>query len=234
MTSADNAAVTPITTGFGAVDGDLMLTLGRIRGTAGSLTASAGWDPMAQVGNLYLWGAIRSGTTAITVTPAGGSAGDVVSATVFAFHNMPITLDVADLVVQTPASVSNASAQNIAYLGMYPTMQGQVVLLLAGKSDDWTSVAVPTGLTESGEPSTATGSDQGLYLAYQIQTTPALVNQGSLVVTGGASAVSESMTLALAAGYQTLTLTDRSINTVVKAQTAGTRIEVEDAFVLSL
>ncbi len=237
LSSADNAAVTPATTGFGAADGDLLLCLARMRGTAGSLsTASTGWELMAQVGNLYLYGAIRSGSTAITVTPSGGAAGDVVSATVFAFTGMPTTLDaLADMIVQI-VKQSNASAQDIAFPGMYPTMPGQIVLLLAGKSDDWTSVAVPAGYTESGEPSTGTGSDQGLYIAYQIQTTPVVVNGGSLVVTGGAAAVSESMALVLGAGFQTFTISARNVNGITggKSQTAGTLIEVDDPARLAL
>jgi len=232
LASADNAAVTPATTGFGAADGDLLCCLGRIRGTTGSLTATAGWDLMGQIGNLYLWGQIRSGTTPITVTPTGGAAGDVVSATVFALHNMPTTVDPSELVLDV-ASQSNGSAQDIAYPGVLPVIPGVVVLLLAGKSDDWTSV-LPSGLTESGEPSTTTGNDQGLYIGYQIQTTAALVNGGTLVVTGGAAAVSEAMTLVLAAGFQTMTVATRSVNGVVKSHAAGTRIEVENAYVLAL
>jgi hypothetical protein len=237
LSSADNAAVTPTTTGFGATDGDLLLCLGRMYGTAGSLsTASSGWKLIKQVNNLYLWAAIRSSTTPITVTPSGGAAGDVVSATVFALHSMSVTLDdLADLIV-TSDTRSNSSAQNIAYGGVYPPRKypGCVVLLLAGKSDDWTSVAVPAGFTEAGEPSTTTGSDQGLYLAYQIQTTPTVVNEGSLVVTGGASAVSESMILAIPGGYQTFTISARSVNGAAKSHTAGTLIEVADPLVLSL
>jgi hypothetical protein len=235
LSSADNAAVTPATTGFGAADGDLLLCLGRIRGTAGSLsTASTGWELMAQVANLYLWGAIRSGATAITVTPTGGSAGDVVSATVFAFHNTPLTANPSDMVLDEPIYQTNASAQDIAYPRLCPRYPGNIVLLLAGKSDDWTSVAVPSGLTESGEPSTTTGADQGLYLAYAIQTTPTLVPQGSLVVTGGTSAVSEAMMLALAAGYQTMTVSARSVNGVVKSHAVGTTIAVTTPGVMGL
>jgi len=60
------------------------------------------------------------------------------------------------------------------------------------------------------------------------------VPEGSLVVTGGASAISRAALAALPGGYQTMTIATRSVNGVVKAQTAGTRIEVEDAGVLAL
>jgi len=235
LASADNAAVSPATTGFGAADGDLLLCVGRIRGTTGSLTATAGWDLMGQVGRLYVWGRRRSGTTPITVTPTGGAAGDVVSATVLAFHNMPLTVDPVVMVLKDPVSQVNSTAQNIAYPGAQPhPYPGSIVLLVAGKSDDWTSVAVPSGFTESGEPSTTTGNDQAIYIAFQIQTTPTLVPAGTLVVTGGATAVSEAMMLVLAAGYQSLTVSARSVNGAVKSHAAGTPIGADNPFVLAL
>jgi hypothetical protein len=226
LSAADNAAVTPATTGFGAADGDLLLCLGRIRGTAGSLsTASAGWTLIAQQDNLYLWAAVRSGTTAITVTPAGGAAGDVVAATVFAVRDVPTsTVALADLVTQT-ASQSNASGQDIGYFALSPAAPNRFVLLVAGKSDDWTSVAVPAGFTEIGEPSTTTGNDEGLYIAHQTQTTATFIDAGSLVVTGGTAQVSESMLLAIRAGYQTFTVA-RSVNGVVKSHAAGAAVEL--------
>jgi hypothetical protein len=59
------------------------------------------------------------------------------------------------------------------------------------------------------------------------------VDGGSLVVTGGASAVSDSLVLALVGGYQTLTVT-RSVNGVQKAQVAGAEIVQLDPIVASL
>jgi len=231
---ADNAAVTPAMYA-GATTSDLICVLARIRGSAGAL-AVTGYELMHQIGELCLFARVHDGTEADpTVTPTGGAAGDTVSAFTFGLRGTSCTFTtLADMIV-TSVSQTNASAANIAYGGVYPIQQeGCILLLLAGKSDDWTSVAVPSGWTEIAEPTTTTGSDQGLYAAYQIQTTPALAVAGSLVVTGGGSAVSESMVLALAAGYQTLTVSARSVNGVVKAHSAATKIEVENAHVLGL
>ena len=232
---ADNAAVTPALY-TGHTTDDWICVLARIRGTAGSLATPTGYELVKQVGKLYLFAKVHDGTESDpTITPSGGAAGDTVSAFTFGLRNMPITLDALSDAIVTSDTRSNSSAANIGYGAAYPYLQpGCVVLLLAGKSDDWTLVAVPSGFTEIAEPSSTTGSDQGLYAAYQIQTTPALAAEGSLVVTGGASAVSESMVLALAAGYQTMTVSARSVNGVVKSHSAGTLIEVEDALVLGL
>lgn len=232
---ADNSAVSPALYAGGAAD-DWICVLGRIRGTAGSLATPTGYDLVKQVGNLYLWAKVHSGSeSAPAVTPSGGSAGDTVSAFTFGLRGMPTTLsDLADAVI-TVDTRPNASAANIAYGRVYPQQRGSVLLLLAGKSDDWTSVAQPSGWTEFADLSTTTGSDQGLYGAYQIQVSPTFVPEGSLVVTGGASAVSESMVLVLAGGYQTMTVT-RNVNGIVggKAHSAGVKLEVEDAIIRAM
>lgn len=232
---ADNAAVTPAMFA-GATTNDLIGVVGRVRSSAATLAITTGYTLLKQQGDLYLWGKVHDGTESDpTVTPTGGAAGDTVSAFTFGFRGMPITLaDLADIVLASDV-YSNASAQNIAFGAVYPRKYaGTVILLIAGKDDDWTSVAQPAGFTEFVDTSTTTGSDQGLYAAYAIQTTPAVTTEGSLVVTGGGAAVSESMVLALAAGYQTFTIAARAVNGATKAQTAGTLIEVADPLVLSL
>jgi hypothetical protein len=231
---ADNAAITPALYAGGTAR-DLICLLTRYASSAGTIDVP-GYTLLGTVAELALYGKVHSGSESNpTVTPTDGSAGDVLSGFTFGFRGTPSTLtSLADIVV-TMLPLSNTSAQDIAYNGVYPRYQeGTIVLLVAGKADDWTSVAVPAGLTEIAEPSTTTGSDQGLYAAYQIQTTPAVVPAGSLVATGGGSAVSESMMFVLAAGYQTMTVAARSVNGCVKAHTTGTKIEVENAHVLGL
>lgn len=231
---ADNAAVTPAMYA-GATTGDGIFVLARFR-SLGTLVTPTGYTLLGQVAYLYLWMKVHDGSESDpTVTPSGGSANEPVSAFTFGLRGTPTTLtDLADIVVDSATKV-NSSAQDIAYPGLYPRYQeGCVLLLVAGKHDDWTSVAPPSGFTEIAEPDTTTWNDQGLYAAYQIQTTPAVANDGSIVVTGGVAEVSESMLLAVAAGYQTMTVSARSVNGVVKSHGAGTRIEVENAFVLGL
>ena len=108
-------------------------------------------------------------------------------------------------------------------------------MLFGWKQDDWTSVATVSGFTEIDEPDTTTGDDQGIVWDYRIDTTPDLVTPGaSFVVTGGASAISRSAVAYLAGGYQTMTISARSTNGVVKSHVAGTLVEVEDALVMGI
>lgn len=236
---ADNAAVTPALYA-GATTSDLICVLAAIRSSGtGTLSTPTGYTRLpvfAATDNVQLFAKVHSGSeSAPTVTPSGGAAGDSVSAFTFGLRGMPTSLtDLADLVVDS-LTLLNTSTQNIAYPGLYPrTQEGCVVLAIGWKQDDWTSVATLTGETEAADVSTTTGSDQGLVLDYVIQTTPAVINEGSFVVTGGANAISRGALVALAGGYQTFTISARSVNGVTKAHAAGTTLEVEDPFVLAL
>lgn len=241
MSSADNAAVTPALYAGNAVR-DLILVVGGIRSaSAGTISMPADYTRLRIKGfsassPLQVWAKVHDGSEPNpTVTPTGGAAGDTVSAVTIGLRGMPCTLDdLQDLLVDSLGQ-SNASAQNIAYPGLFTKNQeGCIFLVIGRKDDDWTSVATLSGFTEAVDSSTTTGSDQGLVVDYQIQTTPAVVNEGSLVVTGGAAAVSEGAVLALAAGFQTFTVSARAVNGVTKSHAAATRIEVEDAMVLAL
>lgn len=241
MSSADNAAVTPAMYA-GATTRDLICVLARIRSaSAGTISITDGYTRLPITGftassPMQLWAKVHDGSESDpTVTPTGGSAGDTVSAVTFGLRGTPSTLeDLADIVVDSLGQ-ANASAANIAYPGLFTRYQeGCIVLALGGKDDDWTSVATLSGFTEAVDSSTTTGSDQGLVVDYVIQTTPAVINEGSFTVTGGASAVSEGALVAIAAGYQTLTVSARSANGLVASHAAGTEEEVVDAFVLGL
>ena len=83
-----------------------------------------------------------------------------------------------------------------------------------------TSVATPAGLTQAASLSSTTGDDASMIMYYQIQTTATSISAGSMVVTGGISAISKAYVAALPSDMQTLTLT-RSVNTVVKAHSRG-------------
>ena len=170
-----------------------------------------------------------------TVTFTGGVANADTSAQMCAFRNMPITLtDLAGIVLSAQTQL-NTSAQDIAvpHLPVTP-YAGQIVLAFGWKQDDWTSVVSPSGFTEIGEPDTTTGDDQGITWAYRIDTTPAIVRDASFVVTGGASAISRSAVAAIAAGFQTMTVSARSVNGTTKSHAVGTLIEVNDPLVMGL
>jgi len=239
---ANNANVTP-SLPAGAAANDLLLLYAAIRNSGtGYPDTPSGYTRLRIPGdgatdNAQLFAKVHSGSESNpTVTFTGGAANADTSAQMCAFRNMPITLDdLADIVLAGQAQL-NASAADIAVPALSVTpYPGQVVLAIAWKQDDWTSVAPLSGLTEIGEPDTTTGSDQGITWAYRIDTTPALVAAGSsFVVTGGGSAISRSAVVALAGGFQTMTVSARSENGVTKSHTAGTRIEVEDALVMGL
>lgn len=236
---ADNAAVTPALFA-GATASDLILVFAAIRSSGtGTLVTPTGYTRLpvwASTDNVQLYAKVHSGSESNpTVTPSGGAAGDTVSAVTFGFRNMPITLtDLADIVVDSNTFL-NGAAQDIIHPPVYPIyQQGCVMLILGWKQDDWTSVATLGGLTEITDSPTTTGNDQGLVADYLIQTTPSLIGQGTFTVTGGAAAISRAGTVALAGGFQTLTLSARSVNGVTKSHSASTLLEVEDPKVLAL
>ena len=230
---ASNAAVTPALAA-GLAQGDWIVVVGCARSSA-TLSISAGYTLLAHQGGIYVWARVRGSSSPSnpTVTPSGGVANETISAYVLGFRGMPTTLSLDEYVLDSIGQ-TNSSAQNIAYgslqAGIY---RGVVRLILARKSDDDTGIAPPTGFTEALDATTTTGDDQSVYAAYRIDLAPARVAAGSLTVTGGASAVSDSLVLALAGGYQTATVT-RSANDVTKAHDAGTLLAVEDVLTLAL
>jgi hypothetical protein len=231
--SADNAAVTPALYAGGSTR-DLIVIVAAIRSSGtGTLATPTGYTRLPvfnAVDNVQLFAKVHTGSESNpTVTPSGGAAGDTVTAFTAGFRGTPSTLtNLADIVVDS-LTLLNAAATNIAYPGLYTRLvEGCINLLVGWRQDDYTSIAVPSGWTEALEASSTTANDQGLYLAYRIDTTPLVINEGSLVVTtGGGTAISRGAVVALAAGYQTLTVTTRATNGVTKAHSAGTKIEVQ-------
>jgi hypothetical protein len=236
---ADNSAVSPALYAGHTVD-HVIFVVAAIRssgtGTLATPTDYTRLPIFRSTDNVQVFAKVHDGSESNpTVTPAGGSAGDTVSAFTFGLGNAPITLAaLGDIVVDSVVQL-NASAANIAYGGLYSwNVAGCIQLIIAWKQDDYTSIAVPAGFTEMIEASSATGSDQSLYCAYRIDTTPAVVNGSSLVVTGGASAISRSAVVALAGGKQVFTLSARSVNGVTKSHAVGTKVAVDDPAVLAL
>lgn len=240
LSHADNAAVTAaLFTGHAA--NDLILLVGRVRSTsAATLAAPAGYTRLpirglATASKIQVWAKVHDGSESDpTVTPTGGAAGDTVSGVTVGFRNMPISLaDLTDLVVHAD-SLTNASAQNIAFPAARPQpYPGCVVLVIGGKDDDWTSVATLSGFAEAVDGSTTTGNDQGLVVDYQIQTAATFVSPGSFTVTGGAAAVSHGIVLVLAGGFQTMTVA-RATNGIAKAHAAGTLLALENPLTRAL
>jgi len=233
----NNASVVPGMPA-GVLGGHLMLVLAAIRNSGtGAPVLPSGYRELVRSGNVGLFGRIAAGTfgqpttdAAPTVTFTGGVANADTSAHMAAFSGMCPDLDL--LVARnritgqrSNASVVNASAQDIAYPALEVHQDRCVVLYLGWKQDDWTSVAAISGATEIGEPDTTTGDDQGTVWDYVIQTSRANIPAGSFVVTGGASAISRGLVVALVGGTQAFTVT-RSVNGVAKAHAAGAPISL--------
>lgn len=234
--TAAHASNTSVSPGLpaGAVAGDVLLVLAAIRNSGtGVPNTPTGYTRLAAFpsnANVQLFAKIHSGSeSAPTVSFAGGAANATTSAQMAAFRGL--VSDTAGLVTFADAQL-NGSAQNIDYpYAALKTFDDVVVLWLGWKADDDTGVASPG--TEIGDLTSTLGDDQSLVWSYQIQTFHTPVDAGTFTVTGGASAISRGAVVALQ-GVQTMTVSQRSTNGVVKAHEAGAAVEVTDALVATL
>lgn len=220
----DNASLTPGLPLVALQAGDLLLLVAAIRATGASVTTPAGWTPLSTTyTNFRLYGRYwTTGLAGPTVSFTGGAAGDTTSAQIAAFRGVTMELDDGDYgsSIISPQTQANSSAQDIAYPALSIRRNGGVALVVGWKQDDWTSVATPAAMdAEIGEESSTSGSDQGIAWYYDIQSTAADLAAGSLVVTGGASAISRAIVLALRP-MQTATV-ERSVNGISTAIAAG-------------
>lgn len=101
-----------------------------------------------------------------------------------------------------PASPSSYSlGQNINLPGLNVTDNNALVVRLAHKLDDWSSVATPSGETQIAAPATTIGDDQGIVWYYQIQGTAQDVAETlNVTVTGGSSEYRRGRAIAFAYG----------------------------------
>lgn len=236
VATGNNASVVPgLPAGMTADTGQLMVMFAAIRNSGtGTVNTPAGWTVLAQVSPQRNVTVFRrffvTGDTAPTVSFTSGVAGADTMARIFAFSGLshqyggsPSSLKSAK---RTPLPVLqlNGSAQDIAYPAYYVHRNNSVVLVFGWKQDDWTGVAPPAGFTEMGDNATTTGDDSGIAAYYQIQTTATNIAAGSLVVTGGASAISRSVVVALRP-LQTLTV-ERAVNGVAGSLVEGEALHV--------
>lgn len=224
VATANNASVVPgLPAGMTADTGQLMLMFAAIRNSGtGTVNTPSGWTVLAQVSpqrNVTVFGRYYvTGDAAPTVSFTSGVAGADTMARIFGFsgvsHRYGGAGSATKAAKRAPGAALqlNSSAQDIAYPAYYVHRNNSVVLIFAWKQDDWTGVAPPAGFTEMGDNATTTGDDSGIAAYYQIQTTATNITAGSLVVTGGAAAISRSIVVALRP-LQTLVV-ERAINGV--------------------
>lgn len=205
----DNASVVPTLPGGGAA-GDIIFIEAAIDNLNAFPNTPTGYTLLVQDGNLRLYGKVHTGTESNpTVTFSGGSAGSTTSAQAAIMRGLQL------LPTHFSTAYAQDAAQNIAYDSL-DLDRREVGLVLAWKADDWLSVATLPALSgavvaEIGEPSSTTGNDQGIvwdYYASQSLTT-ITVPTGSFIVSGGTSAMSDSIIAAFAplTSSQTTSLT---------------------------
>lgn len=206
-TTGDNASVTPgaIT---GVTAGDLVLIQASIRSTGtGTVNTPSGWTVVEVLGSMTILGRFwQAGDSLPQVTFTGGAAGDDTIARAAAWRGVAPDA----LTASVTATQANASAANIAYPALDVPGDRHAVVLFAWKQDDATTYSTPSTFTAVGLTSTTTGNDASQAMYYVIQTTEADISSGSITVTGGASAVSSAILVALhpAASIATTTQVD--------------------------
>lgn len=215
--TANNASVTPALPA-GLVVGDLVVAWASIRNSGtGTVDTPAGWTQIVASGNTALLGRIYDGVFAAPViTFTGGVANSDTIGQCAAFRG-------ADILAHTTNAQLNASAQDVSYPLATITADGCVVLYLAWKQDDWTSVATLAGAAEIGEATSTAGDDAGNVWDYIIQTTATSVAAGSFVVTGGTAQISRGLVVALPEAAflneQTTTITQNIDSVWIKSVT---------------
>lgn len=213
----DNATTTPgLPAGHTAGDNLVLFTV--IRNTAATANVPTGYTQLATFGHIKICAKIDSGAESVpNCTYSGGAVGDTTSSFIIALPNCP-------LLHSDGGSASNASAQDVIYPALTVTKSNTIELWWFWKQDDFTSVAVPLGLTEIIEASTTTGNDQSAYAAYRLVPRANDSVAGSFVVTGGASAISKAIALSFS-NPQSMTIA-RSQNGVVKSHAASSSIKI--------
>ena len=200
--SGSNASLTPALPAGWQV-GDLLLVFAAVRNSGtGTVDVPDRWTALVTSGNVCLLGRVLAAddpdiaNPAPTITFTGGVANATTQAQCLAFRG---THPHIDSVLSASVSQLNSSAQNIAVPGLTITEANNAVLVLGWKQDDWTSVAQLSGqfFTEISDSPTTTGDDSGIEVQYKIETTAASVSATNLVVTGGASAISRSVVVAI-------------------------------------
>jgi hypothetical protein len=200
--------------------GDLLLCWAATRGTAGSVGLPSGWESLVQLSNVRLIGKIYDGSESAPTIVMTSSGGNDCSAQIAAWRNAQLSTVVAS------TSQTNGSAQDIAVPALTGTDRASCLIVACGwKQDDWTSVAALTGMTEIAEFVSTAGADHGLVWDYVVQTSPAATSALTFTVTGGASAQSKAVVVALAGDVQTATVT-RAVNGVSKAQAANAAVSL--------
>lgn len=197
--AASEGSNAPRTPGMppGILAGDPLLCFAAIRNSgAGTPDQPAGYTTLVDGSNMRLFGKIYDGSEGPpTVTFTGGVSGATNHAQMAALRGVGLS------VLGSPATLLNASAQDVAYPSLAaPSVGLATILYLGWKQNTWAGAGLATGAaTEIGDISTATGNGAAIVWDFLFQgRDPAAVSSGVFSITGGASAISRGAVVALA------------------------------------
>lgn len=196
IANGNNAAVTPALPAGITVDvGQSLFIWATIRNSGtGTPDDEPGWTTLVSFGNTKLYHRYyETGVTAPQITFTGGVANADTQARMFAFSGISRSLASGTKASPAAATLLNSSAQNVAYPALTLARDGTAMMFL-WKQDDATGYAPPGSMTEMADNSTTTGDDSSIAAYYEL--TGANFATGSVVVTGGASAISRAVVLA--------------------------------------
>jgi hypothetical protein len=181
--------------------GDVVLIAASMRTTGGSVNTPTDWTVLASApGSFFkIFGRVYDGVwTMPTITFTGDTALEDTIAMSCAFRRMQLS-------PVSAVTQANSSQQNIAFPALTntvtdgPLVGGSLMIIAGWKQDDWTSVDDLAGTpTEIGEAVSTAGNDAGQVWDYWRQfagTTQQSLAADSLIVTGGAAAISRSIVL---------------------------------------
>lgn len=180
----------------GAQAGDTIIIVASIRNSGtGTVDLPDDWTSLVEAGNVRVMARIYDGSWSMpTVTFSDGTAGATTIGDSFAVRGADPNL--LTILSGTPGTVLSGSAQNIATPGLSIADNGVMVLRIGWKQDDWSSITTPNTYTAGPQTSSTLGNDAAQATFYKIENVTTL-GTGSLTVTGGASAISRSIALAL-------------------------------------
>lgn len=183
------------------VPGDLALVLAASRAmTTVTIATPLGWRCVAREGGMSLFGrVIGSGLDGVgDEMPAcvftGGVAGDtgIVGAYGLRFAGADVVFVRAEM---TPLQ-ANAVAQDIAVPAITTSTDGCLILTIAVKQDNLTSVSLP-GCSQLVMQSTTLGDDAAMIMLGEQQVAAGVHPAGTITVVGGAAAASWAMRIAI-------------------------------------
>lgn len=196
------------------VNGDVLLLLTSCRSATPTVATPAGWTPLANIagtnGRIALFARAVDGTEAVpTVAWSGmttGNSGTPALAQISCFRGLSPTLASLADVVGAASNQAAATSPGAAGAGITTLLNNDLVLVLSTRQDDagtWATLGASDSVTWAKVVATGvttSGSDMAQEWQYGVKTTAGAIAAKSITITGGASAASSGVIVALKAG----------------------------------